>query len=432
MKLKKIAEAERILVYGYGREGQAAFDFLSTRFPDKHIKVFDENPFLVPKDSLCPKSEEVPWCVASPQKCNVDIVVVSPGIPRPKLAHMPSEKLTSNTEIFFENLPEKLRKKVIGISGTKGKSTTTKFCTEMLQEAHYKTKACGNYGVPLLEVFDDFMAGDYDFLVAELSSFQLENLKVSPGIALFLNIYSDHLDRHKTQKNYFEAKKNLWAHQKKGDIFITPHSAPICKEGICTCSCHNSSPLSKEFFPNDSVFQAPYFLDNFGTVGKLAERLNISQKTVQKVARNFTGLPHRLEFFAEKQGIKFYDDSLSTNPDSTIASVDFFGKKLGSIILGGQDRKSNFDKLIETIEKRSHAHIIILDSEVRIKLLNSCRKIDYKQFHIARNLKEAVDIAFEVTPKNTSCLLSTAAPSFDLFKNYEEKGNLFKEYVLNK
>lgn len=432
MDLKKITKAKRILIYGYGREGRSTFNFLSTKFPDKHIKIFDENPFSVPKEFSCPKSKDVPWCIGQPEKCNVDMMVVSPGISRSKLAHLPPEKLTSNTEIFFENLPEKLRKKVIGISGTKGKSTTTKFCTEVLQEAGYKAKACGNYGVPLLDLLDDFMAGSYDYLVAELSSFQLENLKVSPGMALFLNIYSDHLDRHKTQENYFEAKKNLWAHQKKGDIFITPHSAPICKEGIFTCSCNNSDPLPKTFFPEGSIFQAPYFLDNFGTVGKLTELLHIPPQTVQKVAQKFIGLPHRLEFFTEKQGIKFYDDALSTNPNSTMASMTFFGEKLGSVILGGQDRKSNFDELIETIEKKSNAHIIILDSEVKIRLLNSCRKIDFKKFHVAKTLQEAVDIAFEVTPKDTSCLLSTAAPSFDRFKNYEEKGNLFKQYVLNR
>lgn len=425
MDLENITKATKILIFGYGKEGQSSYRFFSKKFPDKNIIIFDENPFHKDKKVKPP----CPCLAKEKRDCIFDVVVVSPGIPREKLINIPPDTLTSNSEIFFENLPEKFRKKVIGISGTKGKSTTTKFCVEVLQEAGLKAKACGNYGVPLLDVMDDFLAKKYEYLVAELSSFQLENLQISPGIAVLLNILSDHLDRHKTQEKYLLAKQNLWIHQKKGDIFITPNSAPMCKQSECRTLCNNSTPFPVDYFPEGSIFRATYFLENFGTIQKLTELLNISPVVLRKIAKKFKGLAHRLEFFTEKHGIKFYDDALSTNPDATMAAVDYFGYTLGSIILGGQDRNTSFDELIKTIKQASDAQIIILCSEIKVKLLNSCKKIDYKKFRVAKNLKEAVKIIFETTPQGKVCLLSTAAPSFDLFRNYEEKGDLFKEYV---
>ena len=187
--------------------------------------------------------------------------------------------------------------------------------------------------------------------------------------------------------------------------------------------------MSVENFPSKSIFRAPYFLQNFGAVASLASVLNFDLDVVKKCAENFKGLPHRMEFVAEKNGIIFYNDALSTNPSATKMNVEFFGDDLGAIILGGQDRAENFDDLIQSIKTNTDAFIIILESEVTEKINNSCKKIGITNFKIVKNLKEAVEKAFEQPPKKKACLLSTAAPSFGMFKNYEEQGKEFKKLV---
>ena len=189
MKLSDLILAKKIYIAGDGLEGQAADKFCAAHCP------------YVPREIISP--------IFEPVEDKGGVWIVSPGIPRTYFTHIPSERVTSGTEIFFDSLSDVDRKRVIGISGTKGKSTTTKFCTEALNAAGALAVAVGNYGVPLLNVFDAFELGEHEYIVAELSSYQLENLKTSPGIAIFLNLFPDHLDRHGSVENYTEAKSNL-------------------------------------------------------------------------------------------------------------------------------------------------------------------------------------------------------------------------------
>ena len=431
MKFKEIEKAKKILIYGYGKEGQSSHKFLSKKFPKIKIELFDEDPFSpIFKKKSFPDSKDL---ISGKYFEDFDLIVLSPGVAREKLSHVNHKKITSNTEIFFDNIPEELRKKVIGISGTKGKSTTTKFCAELLKNTGFKTRACGNFGVPLLDVYEKYAKGSVDYLVVELSSYQLEYLEISPGVAVFLNLYPDHLDRHKTYDNYFGAKQNLWKYQKAGDTMIYPKSIHSFFLGMKFSGVVlKSIPMKASAFPKGSIFQAAHFLENFGTIKKLAEFLNIPEKTIDRTAHEFKGLPHRLEFFAEKNGIKFYDDAISTNPDSTLASIKFFGDKLGTIILGGKDRGNSFDKLVRTIKEETGAQMIVLDSEVSSSIQSSCLRGGQRKCtrcEHAEDLAAAVECAFEITPSGKVCLLSTAAPSYGLFKNFEEKGCLFKEYV---
>ncbi len=421
---------DRILIYGYGREGKSTYRFLSRRFPKKHIRIFDEDPFRVPDSIGCPKSDTVPPCLQSKGECHVDLIVVSPGIDRKKIAHLKNVHCTSNTEIFFSSLPEEKRKNLIGISGTKGKSTTVKFCAEVLQKAEKSTAIGGNYGVPLLDLYDDYLSGKYEYVVTELSSFQLENLQISPGYAIFLNFFPDHLDRHKTEENYFSAKENLWRHQKSTDYCITSeYSKGVCKKTHIPSQCCPAPPLEEHYFPPQSIFRAPHIRANFGTIRILLKLLNINPQAIERTARTFQGLPHRLELFTTKEQITFINDAISTNPDCTRINVQHFGSKLGSIILGGQDRMSDFTPLIQNL-KTLGVQIIILDSEISSQLTKTCHELGLTQPHQAQNLDHAVELAFRHTPPHKICLLSTAAPSFGLFQNFEEQGDAFKRLVM--
>jgi len=410
MKFKTLKDFKEILLYGYGVEGKSTKKFLQKHFPKLTITIVDDKKPAVNFE-------------------NYDLLILSPGVPRNKVKNISPNKITSQTELFFSNLPEEKRKKIIGITGTKGKSTTTKFCAEVLENAGHTAKIGGNYGIPLLDLFDNFLADKFEFIVAELSSYQLENLSVSPGIAILLNFFQDHLDRHHTMQNYFLAKKNLWSHQQSGDSFIvTEISRNLI--GQTPQKPIFTSKIPADSFPKNSIFKAGYWLENFGTIKKLAELLNIPEEIIFDTAQNFKGLPHRLEFFKTRKEIKFYDDAISVNPDATLAGITFLDKNLGSIILGGQDRKQNFSALINKLSLLN-THIIILKSEVSNLLLKNCQKnkIPKEKISVAKDLAEAVDIAFQKTPSKHICLLSPSSPSYDQFKNFKEKGDFFQKLV---
>lgn len=418
MKIYEIPSTKKVLIYGYGREGKSSEKFLQDK-TNSEITIFDEyiEEFQENNDFE-----------------NYDIIVVSSGINRDKIPRNFHKKCTSNPEIFFDNLDEKYREKVIGISGTKGKSTTTKFCAEFLENAGFKVKIGGNYGIPLLDIYDDFFAGFTDFIVAELSSYQLENLKKSPHLAIFLNFFPDHLDRHETLENYWQAKSNLWKWQTSRDFLIIPESCRDISQDITSeTKIVFAKKISREIFAKKSVFQAQHWLENFGTIAKLAEILHIDNidKLLKKTAQNFAGLPHRMEFFVEKNGIKFYDDSISTNPDSTLAGVNFFAKNLGCILLGGQNRKQDFVKLLTKL-KELKTLVIVLPTESRENLLEIIEKVGLTNFVDIKKWQGFAKIAkivFDKTETAKVCLLSCAAPSYDLFKNYIYRGKQWKKVV---
>jgi UDP-N-acetylmuramoylalanine--D-glutamate ligase len=301
----------------------------------------------------------------------------------------------------------------------------------------------GNYGIPLLDLWDNFFAEKTDYVVAELSSYQLENLKVSPHFAIFLNFFPDHLDRHLNLKNYWNAKANLWKHQNSRDFLIIPETIrDVAKDIETTARIIFAEQIPAKFFAENSVFQAEHWLDNFGTIQKLANTLKLENvdKLLKKTAKNFAGLPHRMEFFAEKEGIKFYDDSISTNPDSTLASVNFFAKNLGAILLGGQDRKQNFTKLLKRL-KELETLVIVLPTESRENLLKTIVKVGLTNFvdiEKWNGFEKIVEIVFNkigqgainrAPTKDHICLLSCAAPSYDIFKNFIDRGKQFKQAV---
>ena len=416
MKLAQLEKAKSILIYGFGREGTSSYKFLRRRFPKKKIVVYDK----MKKGARIPSLKKF------------DVVVVSPGVSEKKLKGARPTTLTSNNRIFFDNIPEEKRKRVIGITGTKGKSTTTKFCAELLANAGWRVRGVGNIGLPLLDSYDSLMRGRLDYVVVELSSYQLGTLHASPGIALFLNLYPEHLNRHGSFARYADAKKNIWKFQAAEDVVIAPKKLkPII------VSPRASAPRSRvllaprapaTLFPKDSIFSSAHFRDNFGAVCKLANLLHISNSTLRTTAKKFRGLPYRMEHFATKKGIRFYDDSLSTNPDSTLAAVRFFGKRLGAIVLGGQDRGQHFDELAKAL-KTTGAVVIILGSETSAGIARAMKKNGVQKWHHAATLKEAVARIYELANPGSCAVLSPAAPSYDRFKNYEEKGSAFKKFV---
>ncbi len=399
MKLTDLVLAEKIYIAGDGLEGQAADKFCQGHCPD------------VPREIISSVFDSV--------EDNGGVWIVSPGIPRKHFSHIPAERVTAGTEIFFDSLTDAERARVIGISGTKGKSTTTKFCVEALNAAGKSAIAAGNFGVPLLEVFDAFRNKTIEYVVAELSSYQLENLRTSPGIAIFLNIFPDHLDRHGSFDSYQKAKSNLWKYQENGDILITSKNTEIQHES------HKSELLSAEIFPEDSSFRAKHWCENFGTIKSLFDILGLPEEAIQKTAESFQGLPHRLQQFSTFENRTWWDDAICTNPEAACATVQFFGEKLGALIVGGQARGMDVRPLADILRKNaSQGLVFVLESEASNSFLDVIEgSISVKDFD------EAVRLVIEKTERGSNVVLCPAAPSYDSFKNYKEKGDAWQEAV---
>jgi UDP-N-acetylmuramoylalanine--D-glutamate ligase len=414
MLLAELASARSVLIYGYGLEGRSTARFIGERYPAITVEIHDNYiaEFNTPK------------ALAS-----YDVVIVSPGVPRDLVAGVSPARITSQTEIFFANLTEQQRRSVIGISGTNGKSTTATFCAEMLTNAGRTVGLGGNIAHTLLELLGGFADGRYDHIVAELSSFQLEHLTVSPGIAVFLNITPEHLAHHKSFDKYLRAKANLWRYQRSSDVFVASETTRRVIATHCR-DVHFAAPMADREFSPASSFRAQHFRRNLGTMVTLARLLDIPDEVVEDTTRAFQGLPHRLECFAEVQGITFCDDSAATNVGATRAAVEALAGRIGSLILGGVNPGVSYEPLVEAVAKYApEAHLIIMESEVKDAIVSAVEGQGL-QYNLAGDLAGVVRHAFAETPAGTVCVLSPAAKSFDWFKDYHDRGESFKREVL--
>lgn len=389
MKLNKLKD-KKILILGFGREGQDTFRFLKKLFPKKKIGIadqkFDKNYLKKIKD--------------------YDVVIKTPGIPFKKIPRPGLGKITTQTEIFFENCPGK----IIGVTGTKGKSTTAFLISQVLK----KSRLVGNIGKPALSSL--LKVKPNDVFIYELSSHQLYNLKRSPHIAVLLNIYPEHLDYYRNFKEYVNAKANITKYQTKKDYLIYNSQNPLVKK-IAQKSKAKKIPIQGKYYQLDiAAAQA---------VGKIFKK---------PVPKKFKFLPHRLEFVGKFKGIKFYNDSLSTIPETTIEALDYFGDGVQTLILGGFNRGLDFEKLAKRILK-SKVKTLILFPTTGKRIWQEIKTVSRKRFSgyywFVDNMREAVKLAYKHTEPGKICLLSPASPSFGVFKDYQERGDLFKKFVKN-
>lgn len=429
MMLKKF-EGKKILILGFGKEGKSAFRFLKKHFPKRNFGIADKQP-----NAFNPKIKNVKWHLGPNYLKAIreyDIVIKSPGIP----IHLPEiekafkeNKIISPTQIFFDNFPGK----IVGITATKGKSTTTSLIFQVLRTTFKDIALAGNIGRPLLDIL--CLKSKKNLVVCELSSHQLFNLKKSPHVAVFLNFYPEHLDYYKDVKEYFTAKANIARWQKETDFFIYNPDFPEIKK-LASISKAQKIPLKNlekiiKQYKIKNPFLAPFYFLNISAAIKVGEIFNVKKEKIKLAIENFKPLPHRLEFVGCFKGIKFFNDSLSTIPETTIFALKSFKKEIGSLILGGFDRGLDFKDLAkEIIKNKVRTLIFFPETGQRIwqEILKLNPKFLPKAFFV-KNMKEAAKIAFKFTPKGKICLLSPASPSFGLFLNYKERGNLFKKYV---
>jgi len=413
--LKKLKN-KNIGIIGFGKEGKATAGFLR-RF-SKKITILDKD-----KNKIVPKSYKK--ILGDNYLKNLDdfeILILSPGIfPfRKEFKNFKGEILTP-TQIFFENF----KGKIIGISGTKGKGTVATLIYKILKNEKYNVSLGGNIGKPLL----NFLEKDLKIVVAELSSFQLQNLKRSPQIAILLDILEDHLDYHRSLKEYLEAKLNLLKFQKKDDIAI------IDKNLLEKIKDIKRIGKGKKFFfdLNFSLirdFKIKLFgfhnLKNISAVLTLAKILKIKKEVLRKTIENFKPLRFHLEPVGEIDGIKFINDSASTNPFSTIEAIkSFSAPKI--LILGGKEKNINLDPLKKEILKNKSIKNVVVFGEVSKKLFKILK--NKKEKYLVNSLEKAVILAKKLAKKDEIVLFSPGFSSLDEFKNSKERGKIFEKLV---
>jgi UDP-N-acetylmuramoylalanine--D-glutamate ligase len=413
MKLNKLKN-KKILILGFGREGMDTFLFLKKMFPNKNIGIADENE-KVSLPSIRARSG-ITWHLGKnyiDSFDNYDLIIKSPGIPFKILPKSSLKKITTQTDIFFDNFLGT----IVGVTGTKGKSTTSAMIYAILKSSGLKVHLAGNIGKPVLSLLSDSRLSQV--CVYELSSHQLHNLKRSPHIAIFLNLFHEHLDYYKNFQEYGQAKANIALHQNKNDYLIFNKTDKLVAK-FAKRSKAIKKPIIGEYYELDR--------NAAKEVGKI---FKIPEEKIKKVIEKFKPLEHRLENVGTFSGITFYNDALSTIPETAIFAIRQFQDKVETIILGGYDRKIDFKNLAKEIFKSKIKNLIFFPTTGQI-IWEEIKKIGgQKKFNafFVDNMKDAVEIAYGNTSKEKICLLSCASTSFSIFKDYKEKGNLFKKFV---
>jgi len=383
----KIASAGKVLILGYGREGQSTHQFLSKRFPHLQIDTADQ------KDGpdYLTKIADYQIIIKTPG--------ISPHLPEIAAAKKNKKLIASQTQIFFELCPGK----IIGVTGTKGKSTTASLIYHVLSQNGIPSVLVGNIGKPMLDYLPEI---DKDtWVVAELSSFQLMDLAKSPHIAVLQAIYPDHLDYHKDFEEYKNAKLNIAKYQKPGDYFI--HDLPL-----------PTKPIASKLLGKHNQLNILPGLE----IGKI---LKIPKEKILAAIETFEPLDTRLQCVATKNGIRFYADTLATIPEATIAAIDTLNPQ--TLIAGGHDRHQNYAELGKKIDA-SNIKTLILFPDTGPKIKESVSRQSVQCFS-ANSMQEAINLAFKHTGSGKICLLSPAAPSFTLFKDYKDEGEQFKKTI---
>lgn len=372
-----------------------------------------------------------------------NLIVRSPGIPYllPEIqkAKKKGVEVTSATKLFFSAIGgsalggQNAKGVLIGITGTKGKGTTATLLYKILKASRLAARPpsgrnihlIGNMGIPMLDELPKLNRNSISIL--ELSSFQLQDLDVSPHIAVVLDISPDHLDYHKSFNEYLEAKFPISNYQfSKNKIFYFPDnkfSRLVSKRG-------NGKKIAVR--PDASLVLRPlghHNLKNASMAAAVARAFGVSEKIVRKTIKNFKGLPHRLEFTREIRGIKFYNDSASTNPAATAAAIKAFSESK-ILIAGGAGKNLDYKPIGRSL-KNSNTKLIILYGKNKKEIGSAIGGADGKNIKIffVNNLESAVALSFNQAKSGDVVLLSPASTAFDQFTGYGERGDCFKKYV---
>lgn len=427
MKTKEI-QGTSILILGYGREGKSVEQWLLKEFPHVTITVADkthDQEYLAHLDKY-------------------DTVIRSPGVSpfQREIVEFLRQggHMTTATNIFFSLVPGI----TIGVTGTKGKSTTASLIAHMLSSTVKDVRLVGNIGIPMLDHL--YGATDDTTFVIELSSHQLCDIRYSPHIAVVLPIVPEHQDYYPDVETYARAKANIAASQTAQDFLVFDETNERLQALFSHTKAQKRTYSTDGAWSGDVVLKADALMFHQdllvsrsdlhiqgNTHALLAaitvcDILHLKREFIKDALKSFVPLPHRLEFVGEFGGIRFYNDSLATIPEATVHALDALGDDVTTLIAGGFDRGLSYDVLGKRLAE-SHVRTLILFPDTGKKILASIPPSSYLPYYFVQTMEEAVRLARTHTAKGKICLLSPASASFNLFRDYADRGDQFKALV---
>lgn len=438
---------KNIVILGFGKEGKSTYTFIRKYLKDIHLTIKDKNDKI--KDDELLKDDKNITIITGENYLNdldkYDLIMKTPGISfRDINISKIKDKISSELEILLKYF----KHNIIGITGTKGKSTTSSLMYDILKNNDKKCFLLGNIGIPIFDFIDKI---DNDTtLVVEMSSHQLEFITNSPHIAIITNFYQDHLDHTNGLEDYYHAKLNITKHQSSNDTLIYYQGCSALDERIKALDL-KSNILKVNFNNNDIktycngkyiyIDKEPVYNTNdtrnlIGNHNLINIMLCLTAsnllgldltKTVNAI-NNFKPLEHRLELVGTYNDVTYYNDSIATIPDATINGINAL-KKVNTLIFGGLDRGIDYNDFVEYLKQAPIENLICMPTtghKIAKELIEAKAN---KEIYIVDTLEEAVKKAKEVTKKGMICLMSPAAASYEYFKNFEEKGNAYKKLV---
>lgn len=424
-----------VIILGFGKEGRATYDVIKSHVPTARILVTDEKKIDVPEfhelaDAIAVVTSEA-------------IVIKSPGVPwhRAYVEEMQNAgaHFTSSTNLFMaerqlRTFPlnkgelEGVDKKsgfIIGVTGTKGKSTTASLLAHVLKEAGRRVVLAGNIGEPAITHIDE--PADTIF-VLEMSSYQLSDLVIAPNIAVMLNLYEEHMDYHGDVASYHAAKMRIADVQTSNDVFVYNEHFPQLVDLAKRVKSKAIQFVDRSDRSLDSItLLGEHNRENAAGVLAVADYLGINRAVVDRAFASFKSLPHRLQDVGTINGIQFINDSFCTTPAAALAAIDVFQDRLCAIIVGGHDRGYDFSEIAQRIVDLGVRVYLLKNADRFAEAVRSAGGIPI----MISTFPEIVRDVLEHCEKDSVCLLSPASPSFGQFKNFVERGEQFISAVKN-
>jgi len=455
-ELNSLLNCKKILILGFGREGVSTYNYLTTIIQPDNISIADQDMNLKEKIGF----EIHPACslyLGENYLDNLeafDVIIKSPGI-SPKLfkSRNIENKITSQTELFLKVYS----RRTIGVTGTKGKSTTSSLIKHILADFYKDALLVGNIGVPPFDLIQSISPETK--IVFELSSHQLEQVSVSPFIAVLLNLYEEHLDHYDSYRHYQLAKFNITRFQKEEDWVVMNcdnsllcelyeesnlkrrrlvfSQFPISDQGSFIDStgeivCRFGESESRFDFKNRVYLPGDHNLMNIMAAICVAKIMEVPDQYIYQSVKSFKGLKHRMELVGTYKGIIFYNDSISTIPQATILAVQSL-KSVDTLILGGKDRGIDYSPLIRFLPESGVSNLIFI-GEAGKRIRDGLEKMQHaknQRLFTINQIHEISELIRLHTKPGAICLLSPAAASYDQFKNFEERGEVFKKIAEN-
>lgn len=450
MKKKK----KRVLVVGSGKSGVAAAELL--RKKGITFVLFDGNKdldvtALIEKNPVFAGAEILLGELAPEDMARIDLVVLSPGVPTdlPMVNELRNRQIPIWGEIELAYHFAKGR--IIAITGTNGKTTTTSLVGEIMANYFDDVKVVGNIGIPYTSVAAD--TTEDTVTVAEISSFQLETThEFAPEVTAILNITPDHLNRHHTMECYIETKESITKNQTAGDTCVLNYEDEVLRrfgETLQTKVVFFSSNRKLEkglYLDGEDIFYADGTTDTkvinvneLNILGKhnyenvmaavgMSLSFGVPMDKIVEVLKRFQAVEHRIEYVTEKRGVKFYNDSKGTNPDAAIQGIRAMNRPT-LLIGGGYDKQSEYDEWIESFDGKVKKLVLI--GQTKEKIAECAKKHGFEDVILCDTFEEAIDTCYANAVSGDAVLLSPACASWGMFANYEERGRIFKEYVRN-